>query len=79
MNAGIYVIEPDVLNYVKKNIRLDMTELISTLKAKKHKVSTFPIFEYWMDIGQKEDFYKVQEEVSKYFPTAIDAEKLAAF
>lgn len=56
INAGIYVIDPSVLKEVGKNKYLDMTDLIKKCIKKKLKVTAFPIHEYWLDIGLKEDF-----------------------
>lgn len=55
INAGIYVLEPKILKKIKKNQHLDMTDLIKDCIKKKLKVTAFPIHEYWLDIGLKED------------------------
>jgi dTDP-glucose pyrophosphorylase/predicted transcriptional regulator len=62
INAGIYVIEPTVLQSIKKNKRLDMPDLLTSIIKKNGEVAVFPIHEYWLDIGGIEDFQKGQKE-----------------
>ncbi len=63
VNAGIYLLEPDVRGYIPADRRFDMTDLISVLLNDGRKVVTFPIVEYWLDIGQIEDFQRAQQDV----------------
>ncbi len=35
--------------------------------SKGNSVKTFPIHEYWLDIGQKEDFAQAQQDYKTYF------------
>lgn len=56
VNAGIYVLEPDTLTYIPKNQYYDMPELFNYLIQQQKEVAAFPIREYWMDIGQLEDY-----------------------
>jgi dTDP-glucose pyrophosphorylase len=58
-NAGIYVLQPDVLRYVAPDEALDMPDLISRLLADGVDVHLFPILERWFDIGSPEDFQRV--------------------
>lgn len=60
VNAGIYVLQPEVLNYIPKNQYYDMPELFNYLIQQQKEVAAFPIREYWMDIGQLEDYEKAQ-------------------
>ncbi len=56
VNAGIYVLSPQVVSRVPKNTAIDMPELVSDLIAAGHDVAMFPIHEYWLDIGRFDDF-----------------------
>ncbi len=56
VNAGIYLLSPHVYNYIPKNERYDMTDLIESLIADDKNVVSFPIMEYWLDIGQHADY-----------------------
>jgi len=64
VNAGIYLLEPDVRGYIPADRRFDMTDLIGALLQDGRKVVTFPVVEYWLDIGQIEDFQKAQRDVT---------------
>lgn len=56
VNAGIYLLEPDVCRLVPSGERYDMTDLIRTLVADGRRVIGFPLREYWLDIGTLEDY-----------------------
>lgn len=67
ISAGIYVLEPDVFDMIPKDIYFDMPSLFKKMIKHGYIVSTFPIREYWMDIGQIGDFEKANGEYDKYF------------
>ena len=56
VNAGIYALEEEALEYVSPEIALDMPDLLESLIGRGKKVNTFPIHEHWLDIGHKEDY-----------------------
>ena len=56
VNAGIYAFEPEVLTYISRGETLDMPELFERILAQKMNIAAFPIFEYWLDIGQHKDY-----------------------
>ena len=47
--------------------RMDMPELISKVLDNNGNIGTFPIHEYWLDIGRKNDFDRAQSELKIYF------------
>ena len=63
VNAGIYVLEKSALNVIPKNKAFDMTELIEKLLKESRKVVSFPIVEYWMDIGKQDDYKQAQRDI----------------
>lgn len=63
VNAGIYLLEPGVRAYIPNNEHFDMTELIQRLIDAGRPVASFPIREYWLDIGQHTDYERAQEAV----------------
>lgn len=67
VNAGVYMINPDVLNYISEGERMDMPDLIDKVSDAGGRISAFPIREYWRDIGSLEDFEQAQNEYSTYF------------
>lgn len=62
VNAGIYLIEPCVWDQISPGERLDMTTLIEHLLAKGSSVINFPIREYWLDVGQPDDYRRAQDD-----------------
>ena len=68
ISAGIYVINKSVITTFLKDVKyLDMPDLINMLLKKNMKISSFPIHEYWLDIGKKNDFDKAQNDLEVYF------------
>ena len=65
VNAGVYLLEPVVQQYLAPGQRADMTDLLGRLLAEKHRVICFPISEYWLDIGRHADYEKAQAEFSQ--------------
>ena len=62
VNAGIYLLEPSVHPYIPSDQLYDMTDLIESLLADNRTVVSFPIVEYWLDVGQPVDYKKAQED-----------------
>jgi NDP-sugar pyrophosphorylase family protein len=56
VNAGIYLLDPDVVARVPRDRPSDMTHLIEALLSDGARVVAFPIHEYWIDIGRIEDY-----------------------
>ncbi|MGL4269129.1 MAG: nucleotidyltransferase family protein [Plesiomonas sp.] len=63
VNAGIYVISPNVIRSVPKNQYVDMPSLLEQQMQKKYQVLMFPLHEYWLDIGRMDDFNRAQVDV----------------
>ena len=63
VNAGIYLLEPIVHRYIPNGRRFDMTDLIDRLLADERRVVSFPIREYWIDIGQHGDYEQAQDDL----------------
>jgi len=62
INTGVYVIEPHVISYIPEGRHIDMNELIETV-IEKEKVSVYPIYKGWFDIGQWEEYNKTVEKL----------------
>jgi dTDP-glucose pyrophosphorylase/CBS domain-containing protein len=63
VNAGIYLLEPSVYDLLSPGEHLNMTELINRLLAAGRPVASFPICEYWLDVGQHDHYRQAQEDV----------------
>ena len=57
VNAGVYVLNKNILKDIKKKKRLMMNEYIAQQIKKNKKVFCYPVYENWIDIGSKIDFY----------------------
>jgi dTDP-glucose pyrophosphorylase/CBS domain-containing protein len=62
VNAGIYLVEPTILNRIEAGRRLDATDLIGQLLTEGRPVASFPIHEYWLDIGQHDDYERANRD-----------------
>jgi dTDP-glucose pyrophosphorylase len=62
VSAGAYILNPELLTRIPKNEYYDITELIDFLLSENGDVGTFPIHEYWLDIGQHEDYKQAKDE-----------------
>lgn len=63
INAGIYVVNPEIIAKVKKNEKIDMPTLLEQKIEAQGNVMMFPIHEYWLDIGRMEDYQRAQADV----------------
>ncbi len=66
VNAGMYLLEPLVYGYIPKGERLDMTDLIQRVIDDGRTVVSFPVREYWLDIGQRDEYEQAQAEVKQW-------------
>jgi len=56
VNTGVYVINKNILKNIIRNKKLMMNEYITQQLKKNKKVFCYPIYENWIDIGNKIDF-----------------------
>lgn len=63
INTGMYFIKQEVLDLIPKDTHFDAIGLIEKAMKKGLKVSTFPLLEYWIDIGQMDDYHRAQEDI----------------
>lgn len=66
VSGGVYVLSPEVLDMIP-NTYYDMPTLFEKLIENKKKAISFPIREYWLDIGQISDFHKANAEYHGIF------------
>lgn len=55
VNAGIYVLEPCVLQYLEYEQHCDMPSLFERLKGNAERTVVYPMHEPWLDVGRPED------------------------
>ena len=64
INAGVYMLEPAMLERIPSDTRLDMTDLIQRVLDGDGVVTSFPIHEYWIDVGQHKDLMRAQMDAA---------------
>lgn len=62
-NAGIYIFKRSLIEMIPTDVKFDATDFVDILIEKGYKVISYPLYGYWLDIGQPEDFIKAQEDV----------------
>ncbi|MCF8483296.1 MAG: nucleotidyltransferase family protein [Rhodospirillum sp.] len=62
VNGGIYVVSPEFIKSVPRIAPSDMPDRIGDAMNTERGVHAFPIHEYWLDIGRRDDFDLAQEE-----------------
>lgn len=60
INAGIYVLEPNVLDSISANEHCDMPTLFSRIQEKKTRTIVYPMHEPWLDVGRPADLEKAR-------------------
>lgn len=65
--AGIYFFKPEIFDDIPENEYFGMDSLLHKMLAESKPVSRYQITEYWLDIGQVEDYTQAREEYSKHF------------
>lgn len=63
INTGIYVLNPEVLNYVPKNEFFDLPSLFSLLKEKDKFTKSFETTDYWIDMGKPSDYESINKKI----------------
>ena len=59
INTGLYILNPDILNFIPKDKFYHITHLIEDLKNSDKKVGVFPVDDDdWIDIGQWAEYQK---------------------
>ncbi|WP_345993664.1 nucleotidyltransferase family protein [Sulfurimonas sp. HSL-1716] len=67
VSGGVYILDRAVLDFIPKNQFFDMPTLFEKVIANNMKSISFPIREYWLDIGRMEEFEKANNEYHKVF------------
>ena len=65
VNAGVYLLEPKVYEFIPNGEHFNMTDLVQRLLDSNHVVASFPIIEYWLDIGQLADYEQAQNDMQQ--------------
>lgn len=64
VNAGIYVIEPEIVERMPKDIFYDMTTLFEDIEKINHRRCVFFLRDYWIDVGQAKELTQANMDVN---------------
>jgi len=67
VSAGIYLLNPECIDLVPEEQFYDMPTLFEQLIAQKKNTISFPLREYWLDIGRIEEYDKANREYHGVF------------
>jgi len=67
INAGMYVLDPDVVANIPNDVYYDMTSLFQSLMQDGRTTAGFPVREYWLDIGMHEQLERAQNDYATHF------------
>ncbi len=60
VNTGLYLMKPEIINFIPHNKHMDMDELIQILKKRRKKIGIFPVSELnWTDVGEWSEYNKI--------------------
>ena len=67
VSAGIYMLNPECIDFIPKDEFYDMPTLFEELINMNKKTISFPLREYWLDIGRIEEYEKANREYFEVF------------
>jgi dTDP-glucose pyrophosphorylase len=62
VSAGIYVLSPGALSRLEPSTRCDMPTLLERLIGEGERVGTYPMREYWIDVGHLDELERANRE-----------------
>jgi NDP-mannose synthase len=65
--AGIYVMKPDIFSLIPENTYFGMDLLIKKMLEGKSPITKYELKDYWLDIGQINDYEKAQKDFQENF------------
>lgn len=65
--AGIYVMKPNIFNFIPDNEYYGMDSLIKKMLSEHEPISKYELKEYWLDIGRIDDYESAQKDFNEKF------------
>jgi len=62
INAGVYALEPEVLDALNAGESCDMPTLFGRIQERAARTIVYPMHEPWLDVGQADDLERAQEK-----------------
>jgi mannose-1-phosphate guanylyltransferase len=64
INAGIYILEPDILSYIAPNaFSMFEHDVFPPLLEREQAIYGYPFQDYWIDIGTPDKYLKLQQDL----------------
>ena len=67
VSMGVYVFEPEVLNFIPRGQYLDFPDLVLNLIAAGEKVVGYKFDGYWQDLGRPDDYTAATQDFEKMY------------
>lgn len=65
--AGVYIFKPEIFNIIPDDQQFSMDALINKMLDQKMLIAKYDIKEYWLDIGQVDDYEQAQTIYNNHF------------
>ncbi len=67
VNTGVYIFEPNVFKFLKKESKMDINNLIDILRSNNQKIGVYPLSsDSWFDFGQWNEINKNMSQDNKF-------------
>lgn len=67
VNAGIYIISPELVRSINGIKYLDMPSFLNSKLDGGEQINVYPVHEYWVDIGRMDEYQLAHERYSEEF------------
>jgi mannose-1-phosphate guanylyltransferase len=68
INAGIYILEPDILSYITPNVfSMFERDVFPPLLEKGEAIYGYPFQDYWIDIGTPDKYLRLQHDLLRRY------------
>jgi len=64
INAGVYALDPSILNLLEPGVHCDMPTLFERAYASAKRTVAYPMHEPWLDVGRPDDLSRANDEKS---------------
>jgi dTDP-glucose pyrophosphorylase len=67
VNTGMYILEPNVLEFIPENDLFHITHLIERLKSMNKKIGVYPVSKNsWIDVGQWDEYKRFMKLINDF-------------
>ena len=71
--SGIYCMKPGIFDFIPDNAYFGMDTLLKEMMAQRRTISRYLIREYWLDIGQVEDYSQARKAYTEHFSSLAES------